>query len=66
MYPHVKAAAFQLRESIEFGFDAQSVATSVLNLVDALGGNPTFVRELVGKPELLTAYLVSLILTQPD
>jgi hypothetical protein len=62
----IKAAAMELRRCIECRSDGDLTGPAVLNLVDALGGDPVLVTEFVGKPALTAAYLVSLLLTQPD
>lgn len=59
-------AAWNLRRAIEFRSDGELTGPAVQELVIALGGNPQLITEFVGKPMLTAAYLVSLVLTQPE
>lgn len=61
MSPHLEAAAWQLRSSLEMGTGA---AQEVRELVMALGGSTHVLEQNAGQPHLINAYLVALLLTQ--
>ena len=62
----IQLAAMQLRLTIEMRADGDSTGPAVMNLVCALGGDSTLLPEFVGKPALTAAYLVALVLSQPQ
>jgi hypothetical protein len=66
MNQQVSFAAMNLRMAIEGRADGDLTGPAVQELVYALGGNPNLLPEFVGKPALTAAYLVALVLTQPE
>lgn len=62
----VFSQALNLRHAIEGRCGGDTVGPLVLDLVAALGGQPDVMIELSGKPSAQAAYLVALLLTNPN
>jgi hypothetical protein len=66
--PYVKSMALQVRFAIEANAGGDLTGPAVLELVQALGGNPHVLASASanGKHQLVATYLLALVLTQPD
>jgi hypothetical protein len=63
MSTHLQATASRLRTAIECGTGA---SYEIADLVIAMGGSTQVLVQNAGQPHIVTAYLVALLLTQPE